>query len=54
MNKSETEQVLKKISLLKTKMQKIGDSPKVELYKKQMIKVSKYFNRVISFLEKEK
>ena len=54
MNKSETEQVLKKISLLKTKIQKIGDSGKVELYKKQMIKVSKYFNRVISFLEKEK
>ncbi|MFL2676101.1 MAG: hypothetical protein ACJ0G5_05320 [Alphaproteobacteria bacterium] len=54
MNKSETEQILKKIAMLKSNIQKLGNSGQVELYKKKMKKVSKYFNRVINFLEKEK
>ena len=39
MNKSETEEILKKIAMLKTKIQKIGNLGQVELYKKKMIKV---------------
>ncbi len=35
MNKSETEQILKKIALLKSKIQKMGNSGQVELYKKK-------------------
>ena len=77
MNKSEIEQILKKIATLRTKAQKIGNSGQIELYKKKiatlrikaqkignsgqielykkkMIKVSKYFIRVINFLEKDK
>ncbi len=54
MNKSETEQILKKIAMLKRKIQKMGNSGQVELYKKKMKEVSKYFNRIINFLEKEK
>ena len=54
MNKSETEQILKKIAMLKSNIRKLGNSSQVELYKKKMKKISKYFNRVINFLEKEK
>ena len=54
MHKTETEQILKKIAMLKSKIKKLGNSGQVELYKKKMKKVSKYFNRVINFLEKEK
>ena len=52
MNKLETEQILKKIAMLKSKIKKLGNSGQVVLYKKKMKKVSKYFNRVINFLEK--
>ena len=54
MNKSETEKILKKIALLKTKIQKVDNSGQVKLYKKKMIKVSKYFDKVVNFLEREK
>ena len=35
MNKSETEQILKKIAMLKSKIQKLGNPGQVELYKKK-------------------
>ena len=35
MNKSETEQILKKIAMLKSNIQKLGNSGQVELYKKK-------------------
>jgi len=35
MNKTETEQILKKIAMLKSKIKKLGNSSQVELYKKK-------------------
>jgi hypothetical protein len=35
MSKSETEQILKKIVMLKSKIEKMDDSGQVELYKKK-------------------
>ena len=44
----------KKISTLKTKVNKMSKYEETEVFKKKILKVSTYINRVIKFLEKMK
>ena len=54
MSKDHTKIILKKISIIKSKLNKISKNTEAEFYKKKLLKVSQYMNRVIKFLEKLK
>ena len=54
MSKEKIKIILKKISSLKKKVNKISQNNENELLKKKLLKVSTYMNRVIKFLEKIK
>ena len=54
MSKEQIKLILKKISTLKLKVNKLSKNNESELYKKKLFKVSQYMNRVIKILEKTK
>ena len=54
MSKEKIKIILKKISALKIKVNKISQNKENEILKKKLLKVSTYMNRVIKFLEEIK